>query len=209
MKKPKTKPLDWVKVLTDEARLSDVILLKDIAAKYNLPAASAWKALSRLTDRGLVTHVTKGIYLNKLVRDYAASDFVALLRPNSYVSLESALNHWGLSTQSPIALTCVTTGKPKEFKTPEFTIAFRSISSRLFWGFVEKQTRYAKYRIAEPEKALLDWVYLSLQAGLTPTLDEIDFKHVEKQKLIKYAAQFPGSVRKALTHSLAFEDFAA
>lgn len=156
-----------------------------------------------------MTHVTKGIYLNKLVRDYAASDFIAILRPNSYVSLESALNHWGLSTQSPIALTCVTTGKPKEFKTPEFTIAFRRISSRLFWAFVEKQTRYAKYRIAEPEKALLDWVYLSLQAGLTPTLDEIDLKRIDKQKLIKYAAEFPGSVSRAVTHSLAFEHFAA
>jgi hypothetical protein len=47
-------------------------------------------------------------------------------------------------------------------------------------GFVEKQTRYAKYRIAEPEKALLYWIYLLQQVGLKPALDEIDFKRSDK-----------------------------
>ena len=108
-----------------------------------------------------------------------------------------------------MALTCVTTGKPKEYRTQEFSITFRTISKRLFWGFVEKQTRYSKYAIAEPEKALLDWIYLCLQTGVTPSLDEIEFKFVDKQKLIKYAGKYPGTVRNVLTHSLAFEHFAA
>jgi hypothetical protein len=54
-----------------------------------------------------------------------------------------------VSTQSPVSLTCVTTDNAKEYRTPEFTISFRTISDRLFWGFVEEQTRYSKYRIAE------------------------------------------------------------
>jgi hypothetical protein len=99
----------------------------------------------------------------------------------------------------------VTTGKPKEYRTPEFAITLRSISEHLFWGFIEKQTRYSKYRIAEPEKALLDWVYLTLQSGLTPHLDEIELQSLDKQKLIKYADKYPGTVRNALTNSLAFE----
>src|SRR6266566_4794051 len=203
------KPLDWTKVLTSEARLSDIILVEAIAAKYELPPPSVWKSVSRLADRGLLSRVAKGVYVNRLVRDSAAEDFIKFLRPNSYVSLESALNHWGLSTQSSVALTCVTTGKPKEYRTPEFAITFRTISKRLYWGFVEKQTRYSKYAIAEPEKALLDWVYLCLQTGVAPSLDEIDFNPVDKQKLIKYADKYPGTVRNALTHSLAFEHFAA
>jgi predicted transcriptional regulator of viral defense system len=185
------------------------VLADDIAAKYKLPVASVWKALSRLEDRGLLGRVANGVYVNKLVRDNSPLDFVGILRPNSYVSLESALSHWGLSTQSPVTLTCVTSGKPKEYRTSEFTIAFRTVSKHLFWGFVEKQTRYSKYRIAEPEKALLDWIYLSLQVGLTPDLDEIDLKSIDKQKLVKYAGKFPRTVRNKLLHSLAFEHFAA
>jgi predicted transcriptional regulator of viral defense system len=209
MKNLKTKRFDWSQVLRDEARITDVLLTNELATKLSLPPGSVSKALSRLEKRGLINRVAEGVYLNKLVRDHSATDFISVLKPDSYVSLESALNHWGLSTQSPVALTCVTTGKPRVYSTPSFAMTFRSISKRLFWGFVENQTRYSKYRIAEPEKALLDWIYLSLQAGLTPSLDEIDFKPVDKQKLIKYADKYPSTVRNVLTHSLAFEHFAA
>jgi predicted transcriptional regulator of viral defense system len=209
MKNKTAKPLDWTKVLSSEARLTDVVQVGEIASKYELPLPTVWQALSRLADRSLVSRVAKGIYTNRLVRDSAPEDFIKLLRPNSYVSLESALSHWGLSTQSSVALTCVTTGKPKEYRTPEFTITFRTISKRLYWGFIEKQTRYSKYAIAEPEKALLDWIYLTLQAGLKPSLDEIEFKSIDKQKLVKYASKYPGTVRNVLVHSLAFEHFAA
>jgi predicted transcriptional regulator of viral defense system len=209
MKSPKTRYLDWVKILTNEARLMDVVLVDQIATKYKLPIATVWRAVSRLTKRELLSRVANGVYLNKLVRDASALDFVGILKPNAYVSLESALNHWGISTQSPVALTCVTTGNAKEYRTPEFTISFRTISVRLFWGFVEKQTRYSKYKIAEPEKALLDWIYLTLQSGLTPRLDEIELKSIDKRKLVQYADKYPGTVRNALLHSLAFEHFAA
>ena len=209
MTNSKTKHLDWVRILTNEARLTDVVLVDRIATKYKLPVATVCRAVSRLTKRGLLSRVANGVYLNKFVSDASASDFVSILKRNAYVSLESALNHWGISTQSPVSLTCVTTDNAKEYRTPEFTISFRTISDRLFWGFVEKQTRYSKYRIAEPEKALLDWIYLTLQSGLTPRLDEIELKSIDKRKLVKYVDKYPGTVRSALLHSLAFEHFAA
>jgi predicted transcriptional regulator of viral defense system len=190
-----------------EAKLTDVVVVDKLAAKYNLPSASAARATSRLTKRGFLSRVSNGIYLNKLVPDASPTDFVSALKPNSYVSLESALNHWGVSTQSPVSLTCVTTGKPKEYTTEEFAITLRTISKHLFWGFVEKTTRYSQYRIAEPEKALLDWIYLTLQSGSTPHLDEIELKPLNKQKLVSYAAKYPRTVQNALSTSLAFEHF--
>jgi predicted transcriptional regulator of viral defense system len=72
MKSSRKKPLDWAKIVTGEARLTDVILVDEIAAKYKLPVASVWKALSRLEDRGFVSRVTKGVYANRLVRDHSA-----------------------------------------------------------------------------------------------------------------------------------------
>src|ERR1700726_249844 len=143
MNHTKANRLDWTKILTKEARLTDVVVVDDLAAKYSVAPDSVWKAASRLAKRGLLSRVSNGVYLNKLVHDASANDFLHVLKPNSYVSLESALNHWGLSTQSPVSLTCVTTGKPREYRTPEFAITLRSISEHLFWGFIEKQTRYA------------------------------------------------------------------
>ncbi len=201
--------MDWARILKDEARCTDVILADELARKYGLSSTSLWKALSRQKERGLVDQVTHKVYVNKLAPDFSPHDFVSVLRPSSYVSLESALHYWGTSTQTPLALTCVTTGKPREYRNASFAITFRSISPRLFWGFIEKQTRYAEYKIAEPEKALLDWVYLSLQEGLTPALEEVDFKTIKKQRLVAYAEKYPLSVSKRLLRPLAMETFAA
>jgi len=209
MKKSRTVQLDWTAVLAEQARHSDVIDVGRITAKYGVPARSAWRALTRLADRGLISRVKRGVYLNKLVQDFSALDFVNILNPHSYVSLESALSHWGVSTQSPVTLTCVTDGKPKQYRSTEFSIGFRKISKELFWGFIEKQTRYSKYRIAEPEKAILDWIYLSLQSGLTPHLDELVLKTIDRQRLLDYVAKYPTTVRNVLAHSITFEHYAA
>jgi hypothetical protein len=51
----------------------------------------------------------------------------------------------------------------QEDKSPSIEILYRKISRGLFWGFLEKKGRYASYKIAEPEKALLDWIYFRLK----------------------------------------------
>ena len=78
---------------------------------------------------------------------------------------------------------------------------FRHINENLFWGFEEKRTRYGSYKIAEPEKALLDWVYLQRQEGLPVTLDESSFKPIDKRKLQKYAAKYPNSVQQTIRNA--------
>jgi hypothetical protein len=42
---------------------------------------------------------------------HSARDFVSAIDAHSYVSLDSALLEWGVSNQSPIGVTCVTTSK--------------------------------------------------------------------------------------------------
>jgi hypothetical protein len=79
-------------------------------------------------------------------------------------------------------------------------IVYRKISKDLFWGFLEKKTRYSMYKIAEPEKALLDWIYFHLQNGLPVQLDEIQFEKLSRSKLVSYAKKYPSTV----IHSLFF-----
>lgn len=201
--------MNWSIILRDEARRSSLIVAERLAKKQGVSLSSTRRALARLQARGFVDRVARGIYANKLALDVSSLDFIQTLRPNSCVSLDSALEHWGISTQSPVLLTCVTTGKPYVYKARSFTISFRSISPRLFWGFIEKRTRYARYQIAEPEKALLDWVYLSLQTGLAPDLDELDFSRLNRKKLLDYAEKFPSSVLNALLRHIALHLTAA
>jgi predicted transcriptional regulator of viral defense system len=197
--------MDWITAIRKEAQTSSILRTDELARRYGIIPAAVTQALARQERRELVEHVSNKIYYNWLALDGSPRDLVNVLREDSYVSLESGLREYGISTQSPRTLTCVTTDRPKEFKARTITISYRSISPRLYWGFVRKTTRYGGYLIAEPEKAILDWIYLSIQNGTTPALDELDFSSVDRLKLLNYARRFPQStylhVLPALTES--------
>jgi len=185
--------MDWVTAIRKEAQTSSILRTDDLAHKYGIIPAAVTQALVRQERRELVEHISNKIYYNWLALDGSPRDLVNVLRENAYVSLESGLREYGISTQSPRTLTCVTTERPKEFKARTIRISYRSISPRLYWGFVRKATRYGSYLIAEPEKSILDWIYLGLQNGIAPALDELDLSSVDRPKLLTYARRFPRS----------------
>jgi len=47
-----------------------------------------------------------------------------------------------------------------------------------------------------------------LKIGARPSLDELDFKPVDRKKLAQYMEKYPDTVRTVLMRSLAFEQFA-
>jgi hypothetical protein len=96
----------------------------------------------------------------------------------------------------------VTTGFPRRFRSASVRIIYRHISRNLHWGFQTRRTRYGSYGIAEPEKALLDWVYLQRQEGLPVTLDELSLSAIDKKKLRKYALKYPHSVQRTIEELL-------
>jgi predicted transcriptional regulator of viral defense system len=195
--------LDWAGTLRKEASRSAILRADDIARRYGIAEAVVGNALRRQERRGLVEHVSRRLYVNKLAHDFSARELVGILRPDAYISLESALSEWGISTQSPSALTCVTTGFPRRFRSASVQIVYRRIGKKLYWGFEDKRTRRGSYRIAEPEKALLDWVYLQRQEGLPTAFDELNLQGIDRKKLYRYAAKYPNSVRATLQEVLA------
>lgn len=194
--------MNWTTVLAEEARKNSILRLDDLVDRYQVQEIVARNALRRYEARGLVEHVSKKIYINKLNQQFSARDLANVLRPDSYISLDSVLAESGVSSQSPAILTCVTTGYPKTFKSRSVTIVYRRIAKDLFWGFEERSTRYNKYRIAEPEKALLDWIYLNRQEGLPTPLDELNLQFLNFQKLREYAEKFPRTVNEVVTQLL-------
>ena len=190
--------MDWIATVAKEAKTSAVIRIREIASKYSLSLSTVSKASKRQEKKGIIEHIEDGIYLNKLTAGFSSRDIINELRPNAYISLETALAEWGLSTQSPVALTCVSTSKARTIRTESAHITYRKIKEDLFWGFLEKKTRYTTYKIAEPEKALLDWIYFHLQDGLPVQLDEVQFQKLNQSKLLEYAKKYPSTVLKTL-----------
>lgn len=195
--------MDWVKLITEQARVSGVLRVDELAGELGLSEVAIGNALRRQEERGLVEHLGKKIFINRLTNDFSGRELINMLRPESYLSVETVLRDSGVSTQSPTVLTCVTPGRPGEFRAKSVAIIFRRISKSLFWGFQEKRTRYGKYNIADPEKALLDWVYLGRQEGSTIHTDELDLQRVDRSKLLQYAAKFPVPVKQQVLEAVA------
>jgi hypothetical protein len=195
--------VDWVKLITDRARLSGVLRIDELAREFDVSEVVVGNALRRQEERGLVEHLGKKIFINRLVPDFSGRELINILRPEAYLSLETVLRDSGVSTQSPTVLTCVTPGRPGEFRAKSVSINFRRLSKNLFWGFQEKRTRYGKYNVADPEKALLDWVYLRRQEGSNIHTDEFDLQRLDRGKLLQYAARFPIPVKQQIVEAVA------
>ena len=190
--------LDWAATLRREGQRSGILRSDDLARRYGIAESGVGSAFRRQERRGLVEHISNKAYINKLAHDFSARELGGVLRANAYILLESALAEWGISTQSPASLTCVTRGLPRRFRTPSVRIIYRHIAEHLYWGFQEKRTRHGSYKIAEPEKALLDWIYLQRQEGLPVVLDELNLKITDRPKLLKYASRYPIPVQQTV-----------
>lgn len=105
-----------------------------------------------------------------------------IYRP-SYISLESALSRYGILSQIPYVLTCVTPRNPRIFQTSFGTIEYRGIQKKYFFG----RQNHGNYSVAEPEKALLDFIYLHKRSEIESLISEWDLRSLSAKKLKAYA----------------------
>lgn len=77
----------------------------------------------------------------------------------SYVSLESALSHYAFIPEGVFTITSVTTRNTARYHTPAGNFVYKHIKPELFFGYRLIQTRAGAVKMAEPEKALLDFFY--------------------------------------------------
>lgn len=121
--------------------------------------------LRRWQDKGLIFKLKRGMYLlNVNDRKINPSrQFIAnqLYMP-SYVSLEYALNFYDLIPERASEVTSVTTKKTIRFVNDLGTFTYQHIKSKAFRGFkMTKDEMGLTFFIAEPEKAVIDFLYLN------------------------------------------------
>lgn len=121
--------------------------------------------LRRWQDKGLIFKLKRGMYLlNANDRKINPSrQFIAnqLYMP-SYVSLEYALNFYDLIPERVSEVTSVTTKKTIRFVNDLGIFTYQHIKSKAFRGFkMTKDEMGLTFFIAEPEKAVIDFLYLN------------------------------------------------
>jgi len=118
--------------------------------------------LRKWVEKGYLLRVKKNLYF---LQEHPLNDEFVLankIYQPSYVSLESALNYYGIIPDVPFAVTSVTTKKTQEFKTPLGLFLYRKIKFQWFFGWEEIEVeKNQSYKIASPPKALFDFIWLN------------------------------------------------
>ena len=116
--------------------------------------------------KGLVYKLRRGLYiLNESDRKIHPSRvFLAnSLYSLSYVSTEYALGYYELIPEKVEDVTSVTARKTAKFVNCFGTFCYQHVKTSLFFGFTQaKDENGFPVIIAEPEKAMLDFIYLNL-----------------------------------------------
>lgn len=128
-------------------------------------------ALTRWMAQGYIIQLKNGLYAFKEWTMMPGADQIVanqMYRP-SYISLYSALSHYGMIPEFVARTASVTTLKTVSFSNVVGTFDYRHIKPDLFWGYhMIDSINQRKILIALPEKALLDLLYL------TPSLKSKD-----------------------------------
>lgn len=195
--------MDWSKLIASESKTRAIINTEDYARKYKLSIRSVQAALKRQEQRGFVERVSNKIYINKLAKGFSQRDVLHTLRPESYISLESALAEYGVTSQIPRVLTCISPKYVRNIKSRTVQITFRKLKKELYWGYLPNKTRYTVYNLAEREKALLDWMYFKRVDKLPSETDELVLTELDRTRLLEYAKRYPAAVENEVIRLLA------
>lgn len=143
------------------------------------------KTTGRLVDAGVLTRLCKGKYLlsTAMPDEFQIANF---LYAPSYISLESALNFYGILIQTPYQITSITPLRTKGLFVENREYIYNHITPRFYHGY-ERQNNIL---IATPEKALADTLYFMSKGLGRVDLAELDLKGVKKSRLFKTAGEF-------------------
>jgi predicted transcriptional regulator of viral defense system len=79
----------------------------------------------------------------------------------SYISMETALSYYGLIPEAVYTTVSVSTLKTTSFDTPLGTFVYRHVKPALYFGYRIVQWQGFPIKMAEPEKVILDYLYLN------------------------------------------------
>lgn len=150
--------------------------IEEIDYVYLITTLQSWAAprnvISRLVKSGDLIRVKKGIYLfgpHYAKRPYSLEILANKIYGPSYVSREYALSYWGIIPEGVKEVTCMTTGKKKNFETPVGRFSYLPQEAAAFSLGVTylKVSDDAGALIATPEKALFDLLMARKEKNLT------------------------------------------
>ena len=167
------------------------------------------KSLFRWKKAGWIAGLRRGLYELTFPGDLKLPDLYLAnkIYTPSYVSLETALSSYGIIPEITIAVTSVTSKPTRRFKNQHGLFIYRTVQSRAFCGYQIEKYNGHDVLIAEPEKALVDYLYLNTCHSTTfditaLRLDRKKIKKMNQEKMQTYAALYGLDLKEVLYANL-------
>lgn len=171
----------------------------DLEKIIGLERDSLKVSLNRMVKKEVLTRLKRGVYqlsLNVVDVKKVANQ---LYYP-SYLSFETALSRYGILSQIPYTQTFATTKKSKKMTIWNTEVEFAQLKKDLYFGYKLENGIY----IAEPEKALLDQLYMVSRGKRTLNIEELDLRNINKNDLGEYAKKYPSYIGDLLSEVMKY-----
>ena len=174
-----------------------VLTTADAALHLGLTRSAATRALSRLAAAGLVLHLRHGLWsLDARIDPLVLPEHLTAPFP-AYVSLQTALHIHGMVSQVPHVIYVASLAPTKRVRTSVGAYSIHRLAPAFFGGF---ETTSAGVRLALPEKALLDSLYLApARSRLFAALPEVEIPlRFDRDEAHRWVKRIPLGPRRRL-----------
>lgn len=165
-----------------------VFTTREFAGVFDIPLNTGAVFISRNLKSGLFLKLRNNYYMLKDSHPplYAVAN--KLYQP-SYISLESALSYYRVIPETVYTVTSITAKPTREFETPRGVFSYQRIKQSVFTGYSPVSMEGHVVLLAEPEKALADYLYF-VDLKKVSLNDRLNLKNIRKEKLFKYINVF-------------------
>jgi predicted transcriptional regulator of viral defense system len=156
------------------------------------------RRLNEWQEKGYIKKVVKEHYIfsDKSIDENVLFEIANRIYKPSYISLEAALSFYQFIPESVYGLTSVSTRRTYNFHTYLGNFSYRTLKPDLFFGYEMITYNGNVYKIAGPEKAVLDFIYLNPRLRADPDFEslrinhEIFFQVIDLDKLNSYSSKY-------------------
>ena len=164
-------------------KLKDLIIfsIKDIEKidkSIHPPRFVEWQA------KGYIKKIIRGYYiLSELdINESVLFTIANKIYKPSYISFEMALSYYKLIPESIYGITSASTRHTYKFNTEFATFIYRKIKPKLMFGYKLVEHNNQIYKIAEIEKALIDFFYIKSQLNKNEDFEEL---RIDKESFLE------------------------
>ena len=166
--------------------------IKKIDPAFHRRRFTEWK------EKGYIKNIINAYYVfsDKKLDEQSLFFISNRIYNPSYISLETALSYYGFIPEAVFAMTAVSTRKTKTFSTGYGEMIYRHLHPRYFFGFDLVEFEGYRFKIASPEKAVLDFLYLNPGLRSTGDMEELRInaeearERIDREKFDEYLQGF-------------------